>query len=257
MTGFSIRRSATVAPAYSRDGLIAPLRSVPTTEDDGNWWMITLTDLTMLLLGFLVCWYVMNKPAAPQAKSAVAAEAIATKTPTVEVPAPDPLSQESWQVMQRDLRDFIAEAGLSDGVTIESGTNEIVLSLKDTVPFTSGKADLREQALPVLEKVVSIVIAQANLSVAISGHTDSLKIATLEFPSNWELSASRASRVARYLVERGVHPARIAVQGYADRRPRRPNSDPVNRSANRRVEIRLFHDATATSSSPTLLDSTL
>ncbi len=178
MTGHSIRRSATVAPAHSRDGLIAPLRSVPTTEDDGNWWMITLTDLTMLLLGFLVCWYVTNKPAAPAAKSAVAAEAIATKKPPVEVPAPDPLSQESWQVMQRDLRDFVAEAGLSDGVTIESGTNEIVLSLKDTVPFTSGKADLREQALPVLEKVVSIVIAQANLSVAISGHTDSLKIAT-------------------------------------------------------------------------------
>jgi chemotaxis protein MotB len=188
---------------------------------------------------------VINKPAAPAAKSPVAAEAIATKKPPAEVPMPDPLSQESWQVMQRDLRDFVAEAGLSEGVTIE-GTNEIVLSLKDTVPFTSGKADLREQALPVLEKVVSIVIAQANLSVAISGHTDSLKIATVEFPSNWELSASRASRVARYLVERGVHPARIAVQGYADRRPRRPNSDPVNRSANRRVEIRLFHDATAT-----------
>jgi chemotaxis protein MotB len=88
--------------------------------------------------------------------------------------------------------------------------------------------------------------------VAISGHTDSLNIATVEFPSNWELSAARASRVARYLVERGVHPARIAVQGYADWRPRRPNSDPVSRSANRRVEIRLFHDATAASSSPAL-----
>jgi chemotaxis protein MotB len=245
MAANSIRR----AIPYSSVELTAPLRSAPTTEDDANWWMITLSDLTMLLLGFLVCWYVTNKTPASTATRTVAAKAIAMKKPVIEAPATGELSQESWQVMQRDLREFIAQAGLSDGVTIESGANEIVLSLKDAVPFASGQATLRAQALPVLEKVVTVVIAQPNLSVAISGHTDSLKIATVEFPSNWELSAARASRVARYLVERGVHPARIAVQGYADRRPRRPNSNPVNRSANRRVEIRLFHDAAASTSS--------
>lgn len=243
----SIRFFDADAAAHSSAGMTGALRSARTAEDDTNWWIITLSDLTMLLLGFLVCWYVTNKTPTSAAPSEIEAKAIVTKN-LPDAPASES-SQESWQAMQQDLRDFIAEAGLSDGVTIESGTNEIVLSLKDTVPFTSGKADLREQALPVLEKLVSVVIAQPNLSVAISGHTDSLKIATAEFPSNWELSASRASRVARYLVERGVHPARIAVQGYADRRPRRPNSDPVNRSANRRVEIRLFREiAPATSS---------
>jgi chemotaxis protein MotB len=75
---------------------------------------------------------------------------------------------------------------------------------------------------------------------------DSLRVATPEFPSNWELSTARASRVARYLVERGIHPARISVQGYANYRPRKPNSTPSNRSTNRRVELRLLHDLVAT-----------
>ncbi|HVO95741.1 MAG TPA: OmpA family protein [Terriglobales bacterium] len=209
--------------------------------------MITLSDLTMLLLGFLVCWYVTNKATTPNTTRPVVAKNTVNEKPAVETPAAKILSRGSWQGMQQELREFIAKAGLSDAVSIKLGANEIVVSLKDTVPFGSGKATLRTQALPVLEKVVSLVIAEPNLSVAISGHTDSLKITTAQFPSNWELSTARASRVARYLVERGVHPARIAVQGFADRRPRAPNSDPVNRRANRRVEIRLYHDVPLTS----------
>jgi chemotaxis protein MotB len=136
-------------------------------------------------------------------------------------------------------------AGFADEVTVESMPNELVISLRDTIPFASGKADLRSRALPVLEKVVAIILRDGALSVAIGGHTDSLRIATPEFPSNWELSTARASRVARYLIEHGVHPTRIAVEGYASFRPRGPNSNALNRSINRRVEIRLFHDNAA------------
>jgi flagellar motor protein MotB len=89
----------------------------------------------------------------------------------------------------------------------------------------------------------ALLVIANEVSAAIRDHTDSVRIATPEFPSNWELSSGRASRVACYLVERGVHPNRISVEGYASFRPCRPNSNPRNRSLNRRVEIRLPHDA--------------
>jgi chemotaxis protein MotB len=78
--------------------------------------------------------------------------------------------------------------------------------------------------------------------VAVSGHTDSLRIATAKFPSNWELSTARASVVARYLISKGIYPKRISVQGFADHRPREANSTPTHRRNNRRVEIKLFQE---------------
>jgi chemotaxis protein MotB len=74
----------------------------------------------------------------------------------------------------------------------------------------------------------------------INGHTDDRPISTLEFPSNWELSSARAGRVARHLIEKGVHPARIEVHGFAYHRPRANNGSRVGRRANRRVEISLL-----------------
>ncbi len=214
----------------------APLRlSAPPPGDDGNWWVITLSDLTLLLLGFMVVWY-----AATSAQSAPAAPSPAA------VAAPQaPASPELWRKMGGEFLAAVKAAGLADDVTVESMPDELVISLRDTIPFASGKADLRPRALPVLEKVVALILRDNSLSVAIGGHTDSLRIATPEFPSNWELSTARASRVARYLIEHGVHPTRIAVEGYASFRPRGPNSSALNRSINRRVELRLFHDNAA------------
>lgn len=222
------------------------LATARRSDDDGNWWMITLSDLTLLLLGFMIAWYVTAKtPVVPPAAKQTIKEVSPGKPITQPLAAPAQAAQ-TIQAVQRDMLRFIHAAGLAKEVTIEPMPNELIVSLQDTIPFASGKADLRARALPILEKVAAILLGNPHFSLAVSGHTDSLRVATPEFPSNWELSAARASRVARYLVERGIHPARISVQGYANYRPRKPNSTPSNRSTNRRVELRLFHDFVAT-----------
>jgi chemotaxis protein MotB len=219
------------------------LSSAAPAGDDGNWWVITLSDLTLLLLGFMAVWYATTS--AKPTPAPKLPEAAASQPPGATVPAEAPSDGEVWRKMGGELLAAVKAAGFADEVTVESMPNELVISLRDTIPFASGKADLRSRALPVLEKVVAIILRDGALSVAIGGHTDSLRIATPEFPSNWELSTARASRVARYLIEHGVHPTRIAVEGYASFRPRGPNSNALNRSINRRVEIRLFHDNAA------------
>ena len=212
-----------------------------SSNDDANWWMITLSDLTLLLLGFLVAWYVIDR------KEIVLQQPSPVGAGIVQEPKPSVVQNESipdeWQVFREEMQRFVGEIGLNNDVFIETAPNEIVISLKDTVPFDSGKADLRQQAVPVLEKVVTMVSSQPGLSLEVSGHTDNIPISTSKFPSNWELSAARASRVARYVIENGIDPSRISVRGYANQKPRVPNSNIDNRSANRRVEIRLYRGA--------------
>jgi chemotaxis protein MotB len=242
------RPSATLIDQLARSkGAPKRLRAAaPVNDNDTGWWMITLSDLTMLMIGFLVIWYATgktgtNSPSPVQTPRTVIFQNTAAIAPLVE-----PLEKEDWQAVHQDLVRFIGSAGLDKDVDIESTSGEIMLSLRDNVPFASGKAELRPRALPVLEKIAAVVLGNITLSVGISGHTDSLRIATAEFPSNWELSTARASRVARYLIEKGIHPARISVQGFANYRPRNPNSTETDRRTNRRVEIRLFHQVPAT-----------
>ncbi len=226
----SMRGGGQYAPAASR--IVAPI------DSDNNWWITTFTDLTLLLLGFVVLWHATGKIAVPAPLPPVKLVQ-APIAPSAVALVEAQFRAEAWQSVRNDLTDFVAGAGLQNDVDIESTHDEILFSLRDSVPFASGKADLRPRALPVLEKLVTTILAHADLSVAVSGHTDSWRIASAEFPSNWELSAARASRVARYLIEKGIHPARISVQGYADYRPRKSNSSAPNRRTNRRVEIRL------------------
>jgi chemotaxis protein MotB len=111
-----------------------------------------------------------------------------------------------------------------------------------TITFSPGIADLPRPSFSALEEIAAELRDDLDLKLEIVGHTDDRPIATREFPTNWELSAARASGVARHLIERGIDPARLSVQGYAAFRPVLPNAGVEGRGANRRVEMRFYKD---------------
>jgi chemotaxis protein MotB len=73
--------------------------------------------------------------------------------------------------------------------------------------------------------------------VSVEGHTDNTPITTAQFPSNWELSAHRASAVARYLQQKGVPADHLRSVGLAETHPRENNATLAGRAGNRRVSL--------------------
>ena len=73
--------------------------------------------------------------------------------------------------------------------------------------------------------------------IQIKGHTDDVPIDSDKFPTNWELSAARATAVLRYFLDKNVSALRLTASGYADTFPLADNSSELGRKMNRRVEI--------------------
>lgn len=103
--------------------------------------------------------------------------------------------------------------------------------------FPSGSAELLADSMSALDKL-GRMLKDSDRRIIIEGHTDDEPIKNEKFPSNWELSASRATKIVRYLVARFKIPAsRLAAVAYADQKPVVPNTSDANRTRNRRIEI--------------------
>jgi len=128
-------------------------------------------------------------------------------------------------------------AGASRGrLELQVDARQIRLAVRDDILFPRGSAELGPAGRGLLDDLVTGLLSEP-LEISVEGHSDDLPIATPRFPSNWELSSFRATRVARYLIEQGVPEGRIRVSGYADTHPRVPNDSPEHRAQNRRVDI--------------------
>jgi chemotaxis protein MotB len=128
---------------------------------------------------------------------------------------------------------------LKEQVEITREAQQIRLEVKDSFLFESGSADLKPQATVILEGLIGLLQRHAG-GIAVEGHTDDKPIATARYPSNWELSAARASAVARYLSTHGIAPQRVQAVGYADTRPRSSNDSTEGRARNRRVTLVIY-----------------
>mgnify|MGYP001300385198 FL=1 len=118
---------------------------------------------------------------------------------------------------------------------------QVILRFPERVTFQSGSADLNENIKLVINRVRNIVKDSPELQkLVVTGHTDNVPIYNEFFSSNWELSAARAVSVVHSLLATSqIDEKLVMAVGSADTEPIMPNTNSVNRAANRRVEIKL------------------
>ncbi|MGM0838150.1 MAG: flagellar motor protein MotS [Bacillota bacterium] len=223
-------------------------------------WMVTFSDLFMLVLVFFILLFSMSqidlvkfKAVAESFKETNILDYYPSAVPfdhptdfTVETESTNNKEedqtnpQESEQNLEEllyEVQKFLDENDLEDVVIANRTERGIVLVLEEKVLYETAEARILSTAYPFLDKVGTLLTKIPNL-VKVEGHTDNRPISTEKFPSNWELSAARASSVIRYLVaEHDLDSERFVAVGYGDTRPIVPNTSSENFQKNRRVEI--------------------
>jgi chemotaxis protein MotB len=124
-------------------------------------------------------------------------------------------------------------------VSIRKEARGLVISLlTDKVLFDLGDTRLKPEMKGVLNDIAEVLQHHPDKQIAVEGHTDDLAIQSAKVPSNWELSALRATSVVKYFVtNKGMDPSRFSAAGYAEYQPLVPNISEANRRINRRVDI--------------------
>jgi chemotaxis protein MotB len=156
----------------------------------------------------------------------------------------------SLRRVQAELKAWARQHGVSEQVRATIDERGLVVRLlTDEVLFDPGDAVVKTDSDPLLHKIGQLLASgRIDNPIRVEGHTDDTPIRTAEFPSNWELSAARATAVLRKLLDAGLNPGRVSVSGYGEQKPISSNDSSTGRAKNRRVEIvvlRQFTGATA------------
>lgn len=139
------------------------------------------------------------------------------------------------------LSDRIKQALLgfaADELSVEMRNGKVYVSMSDKLLFRSGSDAVEAKGKEALAKLAEALQRNADISIQIEGHTDSIPIRNDRFRDNWDLSAARSTSVVRLLTAgSGLHPDRLTASGKGEFNPIAPNSTPEGRAKNRRTEI--------------------
>ena len=230
-------------------------------HDNHERWLVSYADFITLLFAFFVVMYALST--VNEGKYRILSDSMSSAFRNVQVNSSSPLpvtltppipviqkpraaerAQEAVKQKRRDKMRNVAQDILEVmAPLIEQGKVRVIetsrgvsIEINDSILFSPGQA-LLQPALVKAMGAIAEVLAPTDFPITIEGHTDNVPINTLQFPSNWELSAVRATTVLRLFVDSGVAPDRLTAIGYADTRPVEPNLLADGRARNRRVTI--------------------
>ncbi|GHT97596.1 flagellar motor protein MotD [Betaproteobacteria bacterium] len=221
-------------------------------------WLVSYADFITLLFAFFVVMYALSS--INEGKYRVLSDslnsafrnlpegqlALPPGSPPLPIIVPVPRPREAEEVkgrqrdkmrnMAKDIMQALAPLVRAGKVRVLETSRGVTVEINDSVLFAPGQARLEPLSVSALE-AVGEVLAQSEFPITIEGHTDNVPIHTPQFPSNWELSAVRATTVLRLFAEVGVPQEHLTAIGYGEQRAVESNDSVEGRARNRRVTI--------------------
>ena len=200
--------------------------------------LLTYADMITLLLVIFVMMYTASN--IDEEKFAEAMSSFQEKIVKIES-VNVRLSQDELKMLEK-LRELVKD-NIDPNALIAGDTRTILFQIPSSDLFEPGGATLAEGAGNLILETIEDEMRDGVKQVVIDGHTDNVPTKTAIYPSNWELSAARASSVARFIIKKMRFNAKfLVVSGYGEHRPMKPNTSDDNRASNRRVEIKVVKD---------------
>lgn len=133
------------------------------------------------------------------------------------------------------------ESDANGEISVDFTSQYVSLTLNGAFLFDSGSARIKEEALPLLDRVGKILVRYADSTIEIEGHTDNVPISNSNFANNDELSSFRALAVFDYFKNTtALEPSVMKHSGRGEYIPVADNTTPEGRARNRRVEIKIY-----------------
>ena len=228
-------------------------------SDNHERWLISYADFITLLFAFFVVMYAisvvnegkykvfaMSLDAAFAGKETVVVMVPGPAQPTMMPAMPSPLARKRERALRREreamkklahqLSDTLAPLVKEGKVRVTQTSLGVSVEINASVLFDPGEAKLTRESDKAL-RALGVLLKNDTHAVQVEGHTDDTKIATTLFPSNWELSAVRASSVVRLFIDTGVAPERLTAVGRGPNLPVAANTTPEGKARNRRVAV--------------------
>jgi chemotaxis protein MotB len=223
-------------------------------------WLVSYADFVTLLFAFFVVMYAIS--VVNEGKYRVLSDALgdafggrdaaAVKSQHAQV-EPLPLAsiiahrraeavkreKEKLTVLARQLNATLAPLIKSGKVHVTQTARGVTVEINASALFDSGDARLNGDSVEALREVAALLRDDPHV-IEVEGHTDNVPISNVLFPSNWELSATRASSVVRLFIDSGIAPGRLTAVGKGANVPVAANDNPVGRARNRRVAVAII-----------------
>ncbi len=224
------------------DQRISYKRARTETVEVRDRWLVSYADLVTLLFAlFVVLFASADSDRAQMVARAVAAEFGLNDAVPVTAAATDghgvlPAHDALAGARRRIEHAFSTNEELRRRARVTENERGIRISLAEAGFFPAAEARMHADAVALID-ALCVALRETEQPLRIEGHTDSTPISNARYPSNWELSAARASTVLARLDANGIAPARLSIAGYAGEHPVATNETSEGRALNRRVDV--------------------